>query len=169
MDKKLKNGFTLLEVMIALLIFSIFILSFMSVQNSNINSSYKAQSELYLKSYAINKLNEIITTPPSFQEALTLRALTGVFKDNDDIEWEITYRRFEAPGYAVISGIKTDEQNLEEREKHALGTKIYENIKKNMKDLLWQVQVKVTQKTTNKFYIISTWIKNTQAKVELNI
>ena len=74
------NGFTLIEVMIAISIFSIFAAVFVTGQGYNLLDSSKLKEEIILKDLCENKINDIIVNPPELRDSLTLT------KETKDIE-----------------------------------------------------------------------------------
>ena len=85
MVKKLiltNRGFTLLEVMIAMMIFAFFITVFVATQGENLNDSMRMRQELIMQQLCESKINEIIIDPPEFREALTLTKEQKTFEEN---------------------------------------------------------------------------------------
>lgn len=162
---KNKDGFTLIEVMIALAIFGVFIVAFMTGQGYNVTDSSSMRTDLKLKEFAQLKMNEIIVKPPEFKEGLTLTPEKGKFEENDQYTFEITYKRFKVPDYNKLQG---REEDAEEDASSQLQKKIFETVKKNMEEIIWQVEVKVIDSITENSYAISTWLTNDKAEVKLD-
>ena len=161
------QGFSLIEVMIALAIFAVFITSFIAGHGYNIQDSSSMRMELKLKEFAQIKINELIVSPPDLKESLIVKPETGKFESDESIKYEITYQKFEVPDYEKIQGKEEGEEEQEE-EKSPIEKKIFENVKKNLEKLVWQVEVKVIDSTTEASYAISTWLYNDKAKVEID-
>lgn len=160
-----KEGFTLIEVMIALAIFGVFIVSFMAAQGYNVTDSTSLRREIRLKQFVQEKINELVTTPPELKDSLTLRSETGKFESDESMKFEVTYMKFKIPDFDKIKGKqKQDEQE----ETDPLQKKIFEMVKKNMEEIVWQVQVKVTDTNTGYSQIASTWLNNDKAPVKLD-
>ena len=155
--------------MIALAIFAVFIVSFIAGHGYNIQDSTSMRTELQLKEYALEKINEIITSPPELKESLTLKPETGKFERNEVIKWEVTYKTFEMPDFDKILGNDPDseEGGDEDPEGAAVQKKILEVASKNLKELIWQVEVKVIDTNTDNAQVISTWLYNDKAKVKV--
>ncbi|OIQ17969.1 MAG: hypothetical protein BM556_11130 [Bacteriovorax sp. MedPE-SWde] len=165
-DKNSKqHGFTLIEVMIALAIFGVFIVSFMSGQGYNVTDSASLRRELQLKEYAQLKINELLVSPPELKESLTLRPETGKFEENEQFKFEVTYKRFKVPDYEKLKG---NEESQEEDASSSLQKKIFETVKKNMEEMVWQIEVTVIDTTTDYRHSVSTWLTNEKIEVKLD-
>lgn len=156
------KGFTLIEVMIALAIFAVFVVSFMIAQGYNVTDSSRMRSELKIKEFLSLKVNQIINKPPELKESLTLRPDTGKFEEDDNFKFEVTYKQFKVPDYDKLQG---NEEASEETD--GIEKKIFENVSKNLTTLLWQVDVKVIDDLTGNSMSMSTWIINSKAEVVL--
>jgi len=168
MIKKLdQNGFTLLEIMIAMTIFTVFITTFVAIQGSNLRDSSLLREEETLQRLCQNKLDELLLLPPTFQESLTLTPETKTFEKNEGYEFTIAYQRFELPDYGQMQGLNEEDSNQEQNTNQAIEKKVYDQVKKIVKEALWQVQVTVTNKETKYNFTLSTWVRNTKAKVEI--
>ncbi len=154
-----QRGFTLIEVMIALAIFGVFITAFVSGQGGNLLDSTAMREEQVLFTLANNKLSEIKINPPEFSETLTSNVDTKTFEDYENYEWSVEFKKFEIPEYNAATGQEEvpAEQEMQKR--------IYTRIKDNMEKMLWQVRVTVKNKTTGQFSALSTWIQNDKATV----
>ncbi|OUR97007.1 hypothetical protein A9Q84_11775 [Halobacteriovorax marinus] len=154
-----KNGFTLVEVMISLAIFAVFVSAYLTAQGYNIRDSSIMRDELILKRYAEKKINEIIVSPPELKLSITLKADSGKFKQDDNFTYSVIYQKFVMPDLNAISGGDEEGgQNPQEK-------KILENVKKNLEKIIWQVEVTVKNETSERTYSVSTWIYNQQAQV----
>lgn len=160
---KIQSGFTLIEVMIALAIFGVFIVSFMTGQGYNVSDSTELRRELKLKEFAKSKMNELIISPPDFQESLTLRPDTGKFDSDKSYTFEVSYKRFKIPDLNKIRGKEADDDQGSDKKK-----KIFELVKKNIEEIIWQVEVKVIDSNSGHHYSVSTWLTNEKAPVKLD-
>ncbi len=158
------KGFSLIEVMIALAIFAVFITSFMTGQGYNITDSAGFRTELKLKELAVNRLNEVIVDPPEFSEQLTLTPEKGRFENEENFEWEIEYKKFVIPNINDIQGKEEDDESAE----NGVQKKIFENIKKNLEKMIWQVRVTIIDKGTNDRYSVSTWLINHKHEAQID-
>lgn len=161
-----QNGFTLIEVMIALAIFSVFIAVYVTSQGYNVADSARFKQELKLKQLAEFKINELITNPPELSESLTLTPETSDFEDWPNYSYAITYKKFLIPDFSKIQGEDPNQDRQEASQQRELEKRIFETVKENMEILLWQVEVKVTDKTTKESYLATTWIYNHDAEVQ---
>ncbi|MBT3584987.1 MAG: prepilin-type N-terminal cleavage/methylation domain-containing protein [Halobacteriovoraceae bacterium] len=153
-----QRGMTLIEVMIALALFAVFITAFMGAQGYNISSSTNLKEEIFLKELTIEKLNEVILDPPDLKDSLTVAPVKKSFEGYPDYEYTITYKKFLIPDLSKIQGESAGESNPFEKQ-------IFSQIKENMEKLLWQVNVLVKSKATNSSYGLTTWLYNAKAKV----
>ena len=168
MANKLKNnsGFTLIEVLIALAIFAVFIVAFITAQGYNITDSIEMRKEVQLRDFAVEKMNEILSYPPELKDSLTLKEETGKFERNDDITFTITWKKFTVPDFDKIQGTQDNEDS--QNSANAVQKQIFQVVKKNLEKLLWQVQVTARDKLTQDQITISTWLTNDKYKVEIN-
>jgi prepilin-type N-terminal cleavage/methylation domain-containing protein len=182
MDKKLKlsifknsKGFSLVEVLIAVTIFGVFVAAFLTGQGHNIQDSILIKEELNMRNLAELKLNEVMLDPPEFTESL------GASKESKsfDIEglknysYTLTYKKLEIPDFSQLIGVGKDGEEGEEQNNQQGDTNIQkvvmEKMKENIEKMIWQVQVVITNKETGFTYTVSSWITNPKAQVELNL
>ena len=154
-----QRGFTLIEVMIALAIFGVFITAFVSGQGGNLLDSTAMREEQILFTLANNKLSEVILNPPEFSENLTSNIDTKTFEEQENYEWSVEFKKFEIPEYAAATGQEEVPQDQE------LQSRIYARVKENLEKMLWQVQVTVKNKATGQTSSLSTWLQNEKATV----
>lgn len=153
------KGFTLIEVMIALAIFGVFITAFISGQGGNILDSTSMREEQRLFNIANDQLAEIIVNPPEFAESLTSNIDTKPVENQENYEWSVEFKKFVIPDFAAAAGQEevSPEQEIQSR--------IYTRIKENLEQILWQVRVTAKNKTTGQSISLSTWIQNYEAPV----
>lgn len=159
-----QRGFSLIEVMIALAIFSVFITAFVTSQGFNISDSAGFKSNVRLQMMTELKLNEIVASPPELSERLTLTPETGDMEEDANYSFQITYKIFELPDFEKINDTNAAERISPEMLE--LQRRVYDNVKNNIKELLWQVEVVITDKTTAETYSASTWLYNEPAQVQ---
>lgn len=163
---KLNNsGFSLIEVLIAISIFSIFTVSFVTGLGYNLLDSSSLKDEMILKDLCESKINEIITNPPELKESLTLSKETKVFEKFADYSYTIQYKKFPVPDLNKIMPASdgSDESNAQAQ----MNKRIFTTFKENMEKMLWQVEVSVKNKTTERSFTLSSWILNPQAEVKI--
>ena len=162
------TGFTLLEVMIAMTIFAVFIATFVVIQGNNLRDSSMLREEETLQRLCLNKINEIAINPPTFQESLTLTPETKTFEHFPNYQYTIKYQRFDMPDMNQLQGKESDDSGDQTQQNGAVEKKIFEQIKKIFKEALWQVQVTVENKETKFNFTLSRWLRNPAAKVEIS-
>lgn len=160
------KGFSLIEVLIALTIFAVFATAFISSQGSNVVDSARIDEENLIAQLCENKLSEIILNPPEFRESLTLSKETKPFEGEEvkDYEYTIEYRRLKIPNFAKIAG----ESSEEGATSNSAQGKVFDLIKKNIEEMIWQISITVRNKNTDYKYTLTTWLENTAAKVSIN-
>lgn len=161
-----QKGFTLSEIMIALTVFATFAAVFVTRQAYNVSDSANLREELKLKELCEQKLGDVILVPPEYREALTFGSDKKTFEDHQNYEYDVAYTRFEVPELHKIFG---DQQadSPEASAEQAVQNKVFEIIRKNLKEYIWQVEVTVTNKETGFNYTLSTWLLNEKAEVDL--
>jgi type II secretion system protein I len=160
--KSNQQGFTLIEVMIALAIFAVFITAFITSQGTNLSISARFREELTLHQLAVNKLNEVIVSPPELSERLELAPETGKFENNELYTFSITYKRFIIPDLSKIQG---GIENQADNQQAQLEQRLFASIKDNMERLLWQVEIMVANSESKEEYRLSTWLYNPKGQV----
>ena len=168
MVKELNNnkGFTLIEIMIAISIFAVFVVVYITGQGSNVLDSINMKEEVKLSTLAQNKLNEVILDPPEYRETLTSNKETKTFEADTNYEYSIEFKRFEIPTFEQMTG--ADEQDQEQESQNAVQKNLFNQIKQNLELIIWQVEITVSNKETKDSYTISTWLENQAAIVRFN-
>jgi prepilin-type N-terminal cleavage/methylation domain-containing protein len=170
LNKKSSGGFTLIEVMIAITVFATFMASFMLVSGSNVSDSMTMRRELILQKLCSLKMNSLQNNPPELSENLTLKPEVGNFDEDGfpDYEWSVEYKKMVIPDLAKIQG-ETGEDTDKAAGDNAIKTKIFDMIKKNTEELLWQVKVSVNEKNQKFTYSLSSFIRNEKGKVKIEL
>lgn len=171
MVKKIINnsqGFSLIEVMIALMIFGVYVTALIFSQSNNVSGSMKMASDLELHNLAEMKLNEILIRKKEFTNATENEVDSGAFEIEGykNYKYEIKIRKNEFPDFAQIMGKSEDEDS--DQNNSALQKLIFDKMKKNVEEILWQVNVKVTNTNTDESYELNSWINKTNAKLDTN-
>ena len=162
-----QKGMSLIEVMIALAIFGIFITSYMSGQGSNLRDSQNMRSEIELRSVAEAIINEIIIDPPELRESLTLSPSSQNYEENDNFSYLVEWRKFEIQEILnALTQTDSDNYNPEAVERAQMRERINQQIAKNMEQLIWQLMVTVEDRTTGERFSLSTFIYNDKGQVE---
>lgn len=172
MDKRInlinQKGFSLVEVMIALAIFSVFVTSIVLTQSTNVNNSILMAEDLNLHNLATMKMNEVLIAEKKFTNATEKDIDTGTF-DGDDYsqyKYQVEFKKTEFPDFSQLIGKEDDEYT--QTEDSSIKKKIFDKLKKNVELMLWQVTVTVSNTETDYKYSLNSWITNTEAKVDLN-
>lgn len=153
---------TLIEVLIAVFIFSIFILAFMSGQGNNINSSTRFKEELKLRDIAEIIMNEQLINPPEVKvtagdvEVKPLKSLDfKKFEEDETYEYSIETYKIMIPDFDKI--FATGEQTQEENQSQSTQKLIYNKFKENMEKLCFQIAVTVRHIPSQRVFSLSSW------------
>lgn len=184
--KNLKQkGFSLLEVMIALTLFALFITAFLGAQGYNVTDSELSREQLILQGLAERKVNELILDPPKFTNADNNKKETKSFEESEwqNYEYTIELKKLTIPDFGQLFGQKGamgeegreayegdyfDDSNKSQRNAN-FEKMIFEELKKNIEKILWQARVTITNKETKYSYSLSTYLTNYNEKVQLNV
>ena len=159
------RGFSLLEVLIAITIFSIFLSVYVISQGQNLSDSARLREDLILRRLAEDVINQIILSPPNFSSALTLAPETKKFEDEyEDYEYTVEYKKIELPNINELSPASEEKggANL------SVQDKAYEQMKENVEKMLWQVAVTVKKISDDDIYTVSTWIRNRKGRIKIS-
>jgi prepilin-type N-terminal cleavage/methylation domain-containing protein len=162
---KNKRGFSLMEVMIAITIFTTFITVFVITNASNLTDSMLLREEITLRELCEDKVNELVLNPPEFREALTLSPETKTFEHNKKYKYSITYKRFIVPDLGKLTGTSEDDGG---GESNAVQIALMKKVTDSMKEMVWQAEVTVTNTENDYFYTLSTWLYNEKAKIDMS-
>lgn len=167
--KNNKNGFSLIEVMIALAIFAAFATVMIQSQIINIDKSVRLRDDLEVYKLAQLKMNETLTDVKKFTNATENDPDTGSFEIEGfkNYKYKVEYKKNEFPDFAQLTGKDADDESLQE-ENSAIKKAIFEKLKKNMEKLLWQVRVTVTNSDTGYSTELTSWITDGEAKLDTN-
>lgn len=174
MAKKLKlteSGFTLVEVMIAMTIFALFITAFLMSQSANIAGSVTMAEDLVMQGLAERKISEILLDKPTFTNATENDVQTKAFEEEGfkNYTYTIEYKKLEFPDFNQLTGTDEEEENAYQQDKNqAVKKMVFDKLKKNMEEILWQVKVTITNKDTDYKYSLATWLTNDKAKFDTN-
>ncbi len=168
------KAMTLIEVLIALAIFSTFIMAFMSGQGSNINSSMRFKEELRLKDIAEVILNEQMIEPPEVKVTAGDVKIDPVssrkfktFEDDEQYEYAVNTYKIMIPDFDKIVGA-SEEQSEEDKQNSGTQKLIYNKFKENMEKLVFQILITVRHKSSGQVYDLSTWFYQ-DGEVQLGI
>lgn len=162
-----QKGFTLMEVMIAIAIFSVFASAFVTGQGYNLLDSSKLKEDIRLKDLCENTINDLITNPPELRDALTLTKETKDFEKFPDYKYTIEYKKLFVPDMNKIAGKEKGGDEAESKQQ-VLEKRIFGVFKENMEKIIWQVEVTVQNKLSKEQFKLSTWIYNQNAEVKID-
>ena len=160
------RGFTLIEVLVAITVLSVFLMSYVFQQGQNLNDSARMKNDLILRKLCEEVINQVVLDPPEMNAGLTLAPQTKKFEDEyENYQYTIEYRKIEMPD---LSGLSLS-NNEEQKSISMIQNRIYKQIKNNIEKILWQVAVTVTNLNNEESYTISTWIKDPKEKVRVSL
>lgn len=189
MDQSLKilkqQGFSLIEVLIAITLFAFFITAFLTSQGYNVSDSQLSEEQLNLQQMCESKINELYLDPPKFQNITGTFNETKNFEQSDlaGFEWTLEIKKLTIPDFAQLFGTKggtteeaanayegnyLDEGNANKRNSN-MEKIVFEELKKNIEKIVWQARVTVTDKETKLSYSLSTWLTNYNEPIQLNV
>lgn len=161
------HGFSLLEVLLALGIFATFITAFFVGQGGNLNDSLQLKREAIMQRLCAMVVNELVVAPPRFDPSLTLSPEEKRFPaPYDDYEYTIVYRRFQLPDLNVLS---QGEEGQSSASMSRDQVSIMKKLQANIEEMIWQVEVTVTQRDSGAQYDLSTWLFNEKAQVRVGL
>lgn len=176
------QGFSLLEVMIALTMFSIFISAYLVSQGYNVSDSSLSEEQLKLHMLCEKQMQEIMINPPKFTNALIDLKETKNFEDSalKDYSWTIEWKKLKVPDFGKIFAANVTEGAAGEDNKYydsdtsaarnkSVENLVFEKLKENIERAVWQVRLTVTNKETKYSYTLARWITNYDEPIQLNL
>ncbi|MFT6632198.1 MAG: prepilin-type N-terminal cleavage/methylation domain-containing protein [Bacteriovoracaceae bacterium] len=163
-----QKGFSLIEVMIALTIFGVYVTAMIISQSNNVGSSIRMAQDLVLHNLAEMKMSEALLGDKEFSETTENDIQTGTF----DIEgfktfkYKISFKKTEFPDFSQIMGQSDDEDG--DNKSSAVQKLIFEKMKKNVEEILWQIKVEVINSDTEQTYELNSWVNKSNAKIDTN-
>ncbi len=166
---KLKSqGFSLVEVLIAVTLFSIFLATYYSTRSTALLQSRRIREEVVLQRLCSEKLNEVILSPPELSEILTVADQTESIatKGFEGYQSIVQWKKLTIPDFsALITGEEGEEQNP----RSALQKQVFDQLRDNIEKMVWQVKVTVKNPKSNYTYSLSTWVTNENAQVQIRL
>lgn len=165
-----EKGFTLVEIMIAMTIFALFTTAFLMSQGTNIEGSALMQEDIILHSLAQRKMNEVLIDKPVFTNATENDVDSKNFEDQDYKKYKYTveYKKLKFPNFQQLIGKTQDEDSNQQDPNAAVKKMVFDKLKKNVEEMLWQVKVTITNTETNYSFELSSWVVNDDAQVDVN-
>jgi prepilin-type N-terminal cleavage/methylation domain-containing protein len=180
-----QNGFSLLEVMIAITLFAIFVTAYLTAQGYNVEDSVLSEEQLILQHLAERKITELLLDPPKFSNATATTLETKTFEESEFSKYQYTLeiKRLTIPDFSQLFAQKgaasEDAKNNYEGDYFSEGANaqrnsslekiVFEELRKNIEKILWQARVTVTNKETKYNFTLSTFITNYNERIQLNI
>jgi prepilin-type N-terminal cleavage/methylation domain-containing protein len=169
-----QSGFTLMEVMIAIVIFTTFSTVFVTGFGYNLLDSGGLKENIVLKDLCENKMNDIVTNPPTFSDSLTLSKETKDVEGNPDYQTIVEYKKFVVPEMSKIApsgageeGDAESAQSDQASQQAAMEKRIFSVFKENMEKIIWQVEVTVKNKLSGEKFTLDAWLYNNNADVKI--
>lgn len=157
-----EKGISLVEVMIAIMLFAVFITAFMTGQGNNVMSSYRMKEDLKLKRLAEMQYNLTMLDPPDFSRPLAdTKSETKPFEDYPGFEYTMSYRQIFIPDIGKIMGEQEDPNDPDRQNRR----KIMQEFKDNMEKLVWQLSIEVRDKNSGNSFVLAGWVYYDKAKV----
>lgn len=169
-----KRGFTILEVFIALGVFSVFATVFLQSQSQNIFDSKQMGDELILKKLCENKMNQFLINPPSLTPSFDGKKEIKNYEEKDyaNYSYTIEYKRLKMPDLAALmTGQPQDQEELTDAQKSRMRMlqNAFQVIQKKIEEIFWEVRVTITDKNDGRFYQLATWYSSPRSKLNLEI
>ncbi len=188
MEQSLKSfnqqGFSLIEVLIAITLFAFFVTAFLTSQGYNVSDSQLSEEQLFLQQLCERKINELYLDPPKFQNLISGLKETKTFEESDlaGFEYTLEIKKLTIPDFAQLFGQKDamsedgkeayegNYMNQSDSQRNSgLEKLVFDELKKNIEKIIWQARVTVTNKESNYSYTLSTWLTNYNERIQLNV
>ena len=182
-----QKGFSLIEVMIAIALFAFFIVAYVTSQGYNIDDSRITEEQLRLQELCEGEINKILINPPKFTNAQSNSKETKSFEDKSlsNYSYTLELKKLTIPDFAQLfaqkGGATEEAQNSYDgsyfnsqtqgrgQRNSNLEKLVFEELKKNIERIIWQVRITVTNKETKYSYSLSTFLTNYNEQIQLNI
>ncbi|MDA8793847.1 hypothetical protein N9N67_11415, partial [Bacteriovoracaceae bacterium] len=163
-----------LEVLVAVMLFMVFILAFYSSQGYNINDSRILEEDLRMNELATNILNQTTLNPPNFGNSYK-QTKTFEEKEFSNYSYTVEMEKLELPDLAKLIPSPEEDSSASAEDAefaadvNALQKMVLEKVKTNVERIIWQIRITITHKVDKTNYSLSTWITNPNEKVELDL
>lgn len=180
-----QSGFSLLEVMIALTLFAVFVSTFLVTQGYNISDSALNEEQLLLHQLCDTKMQETLINPPRFTNALKDTKEVKAFEEKEyaNYSYTIEWKKLKVPDFGKIfaanagAGGEAGEQesggyfdeNQRGNRNSSVEKLVFDRMKENIERAVWQLRLTVTNKETNYSYTLSRWLTNYDEPIQLNL
>ncbi len=185
MNKLKEQGFSLIEVLIAITLFAFFITAFLTSMGYNVSDSELSKEQLTLQLLAERQISMIVLDPPKFTNVTADLKETKPFEDEEykGYEYTLEIKKIVLPDFNQLfsqqgegpDDAATDDQssyfddNQKSGRNSTIEKMVFDEMKKNIERVIWQARVTVTNKETKYNFTLSTFITNYNEKIQLNI
>ena len=125
------------------------------------------KEDISLHNLAELKMNEVLLDKKEFTNATATSSDTGTFElegyENYKFEVKITPTKF--PDFSQIMG-KSEEE--EQSTNSAIQKAIFDKLKKNLEEMIWQINVTVTNTDNDYSYELNSWVNKSNPKLDTN-
>lgn len=192
MDRKVsllrERGFSLLEVMIAFVLFSLFITAFITATGYNVSDTSLSEEQLLLQSLCERKINQLFLDPPKFENYLSSGLKeTKTFEESafSGYEYTLEIKKLTIPDFTKLFAEKggtndeaqdaydgqyfDEEGGSKNKNNSGIEKMVFEELRKNIEKIVWQARVTVVNKETKAAWSLSTYLTNYNEKVQINV
>ncbi len=164
-----QDGFTLVEVLIALTVFAAFATAMVFRLSNNVSGSIQLSADLKLHNLAELKMNETLIGKKEFTNATANDVKTGSFEVEgyEDYKYKVEITNIKFPDFAQLMGNSEDDADANDSSNNRIQKAIFDKMKKNIEDMIWQVTVTVIAPDTEE-YQLHSWINKSNAKIDTN-
>ncbi len=179
------SGFSLLEVMIALTLFGVFVSTFLVTQGYNVSDSALNEEQLLLHMLCDSKMQETLINPPRFTNALVDTKEVKSFEEKDyaNYSYTVEWKKLKVPDFGKIfaanaaggggeageEGGNYFDDNQKGQRNNSVEKLVFDRMKENIERAVWQLRLTVTNKETNYSYTLSRWLTNYDEPIQLNL
>jgi prepilin-type N-terminal cleavage/methylation domain-containing protein len=188
MMKRNECGFSLVELLIAISIMAVFLISFSISHQGQIFRSQDISDEVELTDQCYIKMQEALLTLTPLSEPMTVAPIKVQDPKFPDLDISYQWSLFIIPdlngsgGESSQSDSQSNENNFDENFSigQAVGAtandaqsqmamqQIFIQVQENFKKLLYQLKVTIVSKDTKKNCELSTWVINPGQRIEFN-
>ena len=160
-----RKGLSLLELMIAMAIIAIFGVVLLTGIGGNVFRSEEMRAELKLVELLELKVNEWILDPPPLKENL-LEEFSDEkeFEDFPGYTYSVKMRPFVLTDYLAALGQGPQSEDFEDGGE--LYRRVFNLVSKNVRKMVWQVEVTVTHTQSERSQSVSTLFHNRDVTIE---
>ncbi len=192
MDRKVsflrERGFSLLEVMIAFVLFTLFVTAFLTSTGYLVTDSTNSEEQMLLQSLCERKVNELFLNPPKFENYLSSGFKeTKTFEESafSGYEYTIEIKKLTLPDFGQLMAQKggageeskdayegnyfDEEGGSRSKNNSGIEKMVFEELRKNIEKIIWQARVTVVNKETKAAWALSTYLTNFNEKVQINV